>query len=116
MRLVYIAGPYRAGTRWEEEMNCRAAELLGREVVKLGAYPVIPHSNTRPYFSDEQSDAFWLEGTMLLMHRCDAVLLVENWHMSDGANAERSEAMRIGMPVFTLDGLADWLQRDGFLR
>jgi hypothetical protein len=99
-RLVYIAGPYRAATRWEEERNVRAAEALGYAVAELGAYPVIPHCCTRPYFADAQPGSFWLAATLELLRRCDAVLLAAGWEQSEGAQAEKAEAHRLGLPVF----------------
>lgn len=118
MKLVYIAGPYRAATRWQEEQNVRRAEEYGRAVSILGAYPLVPHANTRPYFGGEIPDEFWLEGTLELMRRCDAVLLIEGWENSNGTRAEKLEAERLSIPVFGVFGgrwedrlrtLAAWL-------
>lgn len=113
--LIYVAGPFRASTRWDEEQNIRTAEAAGYEIAKLGAYPVIPHSNTRGYFSDAQPGEFFLDGTLELMKRCDAVLLLPRWIESTGARAEKEEAERLGIPVFgaccsdCLPGLAAWI-------
>jgi len=113
MKLVYIAGPYRATTRWEEEQNCRRAEEAGHEVVELGAYPVIPHANTRPYFGDAQPSDFWLEGTLELMRRCDAVVLLPGWENSQGACAESDEAISVGIPIFpSMSELKSWFKRE----
>jgi len=103
--LVYIAGPYRAPTRFETEANIHAAESYGIEVAKMGAYPVIPHANTRGYFEDTQPDHFWLRATLRLMAKCDAVLLMANWLVSAGARLERAQASNMKMPI--LASLAD---------
>ena len=100
-RLIYIAGPYRAANAWEVEQNIRRAEAVGVEVAKLGAYPVIPHTNTRGYFEHVQSDPnFWLESTLELMRRCDGVFLTPDWLRSTGARAEADEAVRLKLPIF----------------
>jgi nucleoside 2-deoxyribosyltransferase len=118
-RLIYIAGPFRSDSRWQEEQNIRAAEALGYEIALLGAYPVIPHSNTRGYFSDAQPGEFFLDGTLELMRRCDAVIFLPNWQDSTGAIGEHDEAERLGLPVFGcasgdgLRGLAIWLLARG---
>lgn len=106
MKLVYVAGPYRAKTMWGVEQNIRKAEAVGMEIAKSGlAYPVIPHCNTRGYFEETQGDQFWLEGTLELMRKCDAVMLTEGWEKSSGTRGEIKEAWRISLPVF--DDLVD---------
>jgi hypothetical protein len=112
--LVYIAGPYRNDDAWLCEQNIRAAESLGYRVAQLGAYPVIPHSNTRAYFSSAASDALWLAGTLELMRRCDGVVFLPTWGGSSGARDEHAEADRLELPVFGIghvnDGsFAEWV-------
>jgi hypothetical protein len=115
-RLIYIAGPYRGANAWEVEQNIREAERWGIEVAKLGAYPVIPHSNTRGYFEHVQSDPnFWLGGTLELMRRCDGVFLTPTWNRSSGARAEAEEAVKLHMPIFTtLERLEQVIKQDGW--
>jgi hypothetical protein len=103
--LIYVAGPYRAPTRFETEANIHAAESYGIKIAKMGAYPVIPHANTRGYFEDTQPDHFWLRATLRLMHTCSAVMFMPNWHDSQGARLEHAQASSVKMPIFT--SLAD---------
>ena len=49
MKLIYIIGPYRANIQWILAQNVRNAQMLGFEVGKLGAMPVIPHKNTENF-------------------------------------------------------------------
>ena len=44
MRLVYIAGPYRATTPWGIRCNIRNAEDLAAKVNEAGMAAVCPHS------------------------------------------------------------------------
>lgn len=99
MKLVYVAGPYRGFSAWEIECNIVAARKLGAKVAQAGAYPVIPHSNTA-HFDGLASDELWLNGTLELMRRCDAVVFTTDWQRSSGARAERVEAERMGLPCF----------------
>ena len=99
MRIVYIAGPFRAPTGWQIEANVRRAEALALEVWKLGAMAYCPHLNTR-HFQGEAPDEVWLEGNLEMLARCDAVLLVSGWVGSVGTMLERNEAFRAGMRVF----------------
>lgn len=111
MKLVYIAGPFTAKDRAGVEANILRAALLGVEVARLGAMPVVPHANTAlPEYEHVQPYEFWIEGTKDLLRACDAVLLLPDWHLSSGARGEFSEALRIGLPVFeTLEQLGRWL-------
>lgn len=112
IKLVYIAGPYRAATAWQVEQNIRAAESVARDVARLGAYPVCPHSNTRGYFESEGPAELWLGGTLELMRRCDAVVMAHGWERSSGSRAEKAEAERLGIPVFEPGStLAEWCSR-----
>jgi hypothetical protein len=109
MRLVYVAGRYRAPTTWERDCNIQAARRVGAEVARLGGYPVIPHSNTS-HFDGLCDDKFWLDGTLELLRRCDAVILARGWEQSSGTRAEKAEAEMLGIPVFdNLPDLEWWL-------
>ncbi len=96
MKLIYIAGPFRGTTPWDVAENVRAAERYGLAVAKGGAYPVIPHANTQ-HFDKQMSDHFWINGTMALMLKCDAVAFMPNWEESEGAKAEARECEKVGM-------------------
>lgn len=99
MKVIYIAGPFRAKTPWGIEQNIRRAEVLSLRVAKLGAMPLCPHTNTRN-FEGEMPDQFWLDGTLELMAKCDAVILVEGWRNSEGSMGEVKKANELGIPVF----------------
>ena len=110
MKIVYIAGPFRADTAWGVELNVRRAEGWGLRVAKMGAMPLIPHTNTR-FFHGLLTDAFWIEGTAELLRRCDAILTIPGWEDSSGALAEFELAGELGLPQFTTMGLPeleDW--------
>lgn len=110
MRVIYIAGRFRGPDAWAIENNVRRAEEIGFEVAKLGAMPLIPHSNTR-FFHGALPDSFWLEGTLELLRRCDAVMTVPGWTESVGAMGEIAEARNRDMEIFhDLSALDHWLK------
>jgi nucleoside 2-deoxyribosyltransferase len=96
--LVYVAGPYRANTAFGREENIFNARRVGAMLARNGFFPVIPHANTA-HFDGLQEDEFWLEGTLEMMRRCDAVYMMPNWRASKGAVAERDEAINLSIPV-----------------
>ena len=106
--LIYVAGPYRAATRDDIARNIDAARVIGISAAALGWFPVIPHANTAHMELDlpELGDDFWLRGTMEMMERCDAVVLVPGWQNSAGTLGEIARAYELRIPVFrTLDTL-----------
>ncbi|MHA1286577.1 MAG: DUF7768 domain-containing protein [Candidatus Thorarchaeota archaeon] len=115
MKVIYIAGPFRADTTWEIECNVRRAEELGLCVASLGAMPLIPHANTR-FFHGLIDDRFWLDGTQELLKRCDAVIMMKDWQCSTGSKGEKELAENLNIPIFyeseTVSALYDWLKKE----
>lgn len=111
VQLVYVAGRYTDPDPYQCERNVRAAEDLAHEVMRLGnAWPVVPHSNTRPYFIGACSYEHALAGTLEMMRRCDAVIFVPGWERSNGARGERAQAELLRLPRFdSIADLARWL-------
>src|SRR4051794_21675202 len=109
MKLVYLAGPYRAATEWELIQNIRNAEGLALQVWQSGAACICPHKNTA-LFGGAADDSVWLEGDLEMMRRCDAVLCTDDWQRSVGAIEEVRVAKEVGIPVFeTIAQLQAWL-------
>lgn len=100
MKLIYLAGPYRAfGTRTVDD-NIDTARHEAKYVAMIGVhYPVTPHLNTG-HFDGKNTDEYFLRGTLELMRRCDAVLMLPGWEYSSGAVAEREEAIRLGLTIY----------------
>lgn len=98
MKVIYIAGKYRGPNAWAVEQNIRAAEEVAAKVWAMGHVALCPHANSR-HMEGVASDEHFLAGTLELLRRCDAVVLVPNWRDSAGARAEVAEAIRRGMPI-----------------
>lgn len=110
MKMIYIAGPFRGPSGWAIKENIHAAEQAAARIIEDGrAFPVTPHSLCA-HFHGHGSDAFWINGTLELMRRCDAIFALSTWEKSIGATGEVAEAMRLGLPVFySHDQLLRWL-------
>lgn len=111
MAVVYIAGPFSGADSLEVAGNIHRAELLAREVIRLGAAPLTPHS-IGANFQGVGGYNYWLAATLEMMRRCDAVLFTDDWQRSPGARGERQEALRRGLPVFdSARDLGTWLAK-----
>jgi hypothetical protein len=98
--LVYIAGPFRAGSAWAIESNIRAAEELGLKIASFGGAPVIPHTMYR-FFQGALPDNVWLECGLALLRPCAAMAVAENWEGSVGTINEILEARdHLKIPIF----------------
>lgn len=110
MKVVYIAGKFRGPNSWEMEQNIRRAEELSLQVWQRGAAALCPHTNTR-FFQGAGPDSLWLEGTLALLAKCDACIMVPGWELSIGARGELAYALEHDIPVFyRLDELEEWLE------
>lgn len=114
IKTVYVAGPYRAPTREAVAQNVAAARHVGRLCAQKGWFPVMPTVNTAHFdhdFPELADDQFWLDGTLELMRRCDAVVLVDGWQHSSGARGEIEEARKLGIKVYLSSGTLPKLER-----
>jgi len=110
MKLVYLAGPYRAASEWELVQNIRNAEALALQVWQSGAACICPHKNTA-LFGGAADDSVWLEGDLEMMRRCDAVLCTDDWRRSQGAREEVRIATELNIPVFfKIEEMRLWLK------
>jgi hypothetical protein len=74
--------------------------------------PLIPHAHTAHFHGEGPSDgadAFWLDGTLELLRRCDAAVFIPGWPKSSGSRGEWEEAGRLGLPRFDLHANPDAL-------
>lgn len=111
--LVYVAGPYSATTVKGRSKNIKAAWKVGCQVATLGVYPVVPHMNTA-HMDKLQDWQWWIDATLELMLRCNAVLMIEGWEASKGARGEEAMAKKVGIPVFyNISDLTSWVVERG---
>lgn len=109
IRVVYVAGKFTSENAWLIHRNVHRAEALAMAVAEAGAMPLTPHLNTKN-FHGTMSEEFWYAGTLELLRRCDAMILVPGWEDSKGVKAEVEEARKRGMPIFErVEELKAWL-------
>ena len=130
MKLIYIAGPYRPYTGADgigigTPMNIAHAESTAVNLVnalgRYGLFPLVPHLNTRDFENqvEQNDDQYFLDGTMAMLERCDAVLLtMPNADVvSTGTKAEVHRAHQLGIQVYrSFDSLRRAAQENQLFR
>lgn len=110
-KIIYIAGPYRAKTKLGILKNIWRARSVAIQVWKAGFTAICPHLNTF-LFDGLCEDSVWLEGDLVLLRRCDAIYMMDNWKESSGAIGEREYAIEYNIPVvYSIEELSkifDW--------
>lgn len=113
--LIYLAGPYTAPHPYLVQLNVDEARWWAMEICKLGGYGLAPHGVTA-HFEGLQNYYFYLNATLSLMRRCDAVFMLPNWEQSNGARLEHDDALRLNIPVLYQLSDVDAFVRDWNIR
>ena len=99
--VIGIVGPYTGNTTYEVFKNIEIARHTAEKVWSAGFSCFCPHLNTA--FMDGIhgiSAEAWYDGTLELMTRCDAILVLGRWEGSTGTKHEIEIAKQLKMPVY----------------
>jgi len=106
--LVYLASPYscrRAVSRDDRaHLAARAVAWLTEEGIHAFSPVVHGHECSKGFYSTQWNDEAWLLAALLLLTRCDElmILTIPGWETSAGVNAEHAMAEGMGKPISEL--------------
>src|SRR3990167_4416251 len=104
MRLIYVAGKYKADTQEGVAENIHHAARVGFELWEKGWAVITPHLNTTfsgiAEFAEIQMKSMWLWGDLRIVEACDAIIMLDNWKDSNGAKVEKAYAEYLGKEIF----------------
>lgn len=102
MKLAYTAGPYRAKTLHGVMENIGNAESAMIDLLRLGYAVICPHKNTALLdgVMGNNDANFWLKMDLVMLERCDCIVMIPGWERSEGAKAEKKFAESKGIPIF----------------
>lgn len=92
---IYVAGPYTAPDCVE---NTHRAIAAGDALLALGHAPYVPHLNLAWHLVRPHPPETWYALDLVWLAQCDALLRLPG--ASKGADAEVTEAFRLGLPVY----------------
>lgn len=99
--LLYVAGKYSGKNEAEKMANVGLAKHAAILLWNAGHAVICPHLNTLDfeYYTDLDNKDFVLLD-LLIVERCDGIVMLPNWKDSKGAVREYNHAREKGIPVW----------------
>lgn len=100
--LVYLAGPIRPKDGKTMEENIAHAKIVALELWKEGYAVICPHANTDlpiALADKECKENIWLGGDLVMLARCDALVVLPDWEGSKGTAGEIAFAKKRKIPI-----------------
>ena len=97
-KVIYVAGAYRADSENGVFENIMRARSKARELWLKGWVVICPHMNTA--FMDGGDPQRYLDGSLELLKRCDAIYMLSNFRSSEGAQEELRQAKEQGLEIY----------------
>lgn len=79
MKVIYVAGKYKANIEWGLVENIRHAERIALELWRQGWAVICPHKNTAHFggsLRGYNTEREWLDGDLEILRRCDAIYML----------------------------------------
>lgn len=99
MSVIYISHPFSADTDHGIQRNILAASEFALDCFRAGYTVICPHKNCAGY-QNEPFDIDWYAHDLVLLDRCDAILMCGDWTHSRGCLMEYEYAEEHGIPIY----------------
>lgn len=97
---VYISGPITAETPEQLAANIQRGAAMAKRVWEWGHGAHCPHLNSSFPGADEIPHAQYMEFDLRMLAACDAIIMLEGWEMSVGAEMEYRAAKTTWVLIF----------------
>jgi len=100
--IVYVSGKYTGDSHEEIDTNILKAQKYAVDIWNAGHMAFTPHLNTRHFerLCPHVDHRKYLELDLAVLKVCDVIFMIPGWESSPGANIEREEAQKLGMPIY----------------
>jgi len=102
MKVIYVAGPYRADSENGVFENIIHARREAQKLWHKGWAVICPHTNTM-FMGETKPDLIFLAGDLEILKRCDAIYMLRGWGASEGAKCELNQARSDGLMIYYED-------------
>jgi len=103
--LLYISGPYSAYDDNGISENIEIAGAIAQQLWDEGFSVICPHTNTAHFSHDKTSYSDYVEGDLVILARCDGIVMIDGWEKSKGAIIEKERAELLNIPIFDLNSV-----------
>lgn len=100
--IIYLAGPLTQINNKSVQDNVSSAKAIALELWKLGYTVISPHANCdlpMALAQEELEPSYWLNKDLEIISRCDALVVLPDWELSLGTNAEINYAKERDIPI-----------------
>lgn len=100
--LIYVSGKYSGDTEKERKDNIFKAGKVAAELWDRGHAVICPHANTSEFLVPTKITQYedFIKGDLMMIARCDAMVMLPEWENSKGAVLEHNYALELGVPVY----------------
>lgn len=100
--VAFVSGAYRAPSVSGIWANIMAAREVAIGLWRRGYVALCPHLNAMLVdgVCGGDDDHVWLQGDLVLLSRCDLIVMMPGWNISSGALSEHEYAFQHGIPVY----------------
>jgi hypothetical protein len=99
-KLIYVAGAYRADGWNDVYENIHHARAEARKLWLKNWVVICPHANTFLMDGPDIDPKTFIEGDLVIVERCDAIMMLDGWEHSEGSQEEYCRAMELEMPIY----------------
>lgn len=105
MLLLYVAGPYSGNV----ERNINQAREIAVKLWQMGHAAICPHLNTAHMDAAGINVPYrqFICGDLMMVERCDGIVMTPDWETSPGARLEHSRAVELGKRIWVYPSLPD---------
>ena len=102
--LLYVAGAYSSPSEEDRRANVKLAGRVAGELWDMEHAVICPHANTNEWdvtiTNSHRTYDNVLKGDLMMVARCDGIVMLPNWNTSKGARMEHAYAAELGIPIW----------------